>query len=69
MKDRDVRSLSDKEKAQAFKAIGRHLDKLEQEHGESVVRWVVNRRHDLRVEQRRLEKERKQLEARLAELV
>lgn len=67
-KEVDVRSLSDEEKAKAYTAIGRKLDTLEAEYGESVVRWVAKHRHELRVERRRLAEEKKALEARLAEI-
>ena len=68
MKDRKVTSLSDEEKAAEFKTISAELAKLERKHGESIVRWAANRRHDERVEREKLRKEKAALEARLAEI-
>lgn len=68
MKGRKVTTLSDEEKAEALKVIGKELDKLERAHGESIVRWAFNRRHDERVEKEKLNKEKAALEKRLAEI-
>lgn len=67
-KNRKVTSLSEEEKATALKTVGGELAKLERKHGEAIVFWVVGRRHDQRIERARLQKEKRELEARLAEI-
>lgn len=68
MKGDDARSLSEEEKAAILKATDAALTKLEREHGGARVRWAVNRRQERRQEQARLEREKRELEQRLAEI-
>jgi hypothetical protein len=68
MAERKVTSMSDEEKARVMKVVGADLSKLERKYGEAVVRYVVNRRHDERVEKAKLQKEKAKLEKRLAEI-
>lgn len=68
MTERKVTSMSDEEKARVMKVVGADLSKLERVHGEAVVRYVMNRRHDERVEKAKLQKEKAKLEKRLAEI-
>lgn len=68
MKDRPIARLTEEEKAEALKVIGVEIAKLDRKHGPSIVRFVVNRRHEQRTERAKIKAEKAELERRLAAL-
>lgn len=68
MRDRPIASLTEEDKANALKTVGDELAVLERKYGPSIVRWVINRRHEERAERKRIEAEKAELDRRLAEL-
>lgn len=64
----DMRQLSQKERDALYKKIVSGLRALETQHGEDAVRWAVNKLNTERRERRLIEKERAELEERLAQL-
>lgn len=61
-------SMPVKERDHLFKRIDKEIEAIERRHGADVARWAMNRYIKEQADRTRIEREKKRLEAELAEL-